>query len=165
MPVRLHLFSLCFIFDRYSRMIFDFSRREGGGEIVWIYKSACHIDAPSTLARGAEDQSADPNTAIMMAYTGGGGGDHHYHAMLSRRVTELIRWSWLLLEKSSVVHLLNKFLEILCNPKVHYCVHKSSPLVLSLCQINLAYTTTSYLSKIRINTILSMIFSSSENTT
>jgi hypothetical protein len=42
---------------------------------------------------------------------------------------------------------------ILWNPKVHYRVHKSPPLVCVLRKINLVQTTSSYLSKIRFNIV------------
>jgi hypothetical protein len=44
-----------------------------------------------------------------------------------------------------------EFPNILGNPNIHYCVHKSPPLVPILNQINLVHTTPTNLSKIHIN--------------
>jgi hypothetical protein len=47
-----------------------------------------------------------------------------------------------------------EFPSILCNPKVHYQVHKNLPLVHGLSQINPVHVTPSYFSKVRFNIIL-----------
>jgi hypothetical protein len=46
-----------------------------------------------------------------------------------------------------------EFPRILFNPKVHYLIHKSPPLVPILNQINLVHTTASYLYKTSFNII------------
>jgi hypothetical protein len=47
-----------------------------------------------------------------------------------------------------------EFPNILWNPKVHYRVHKSPPLIPIVCHINPVYITLSYLSMMRLNIIL-----------
>jgi hypothetical protein len=54
-----------------------------------------------------------------------------------------------------------EFTNTLCNPKVHYLVHKNPALVPILFRINPVHTTPSYLSKTHFRVILSLTFRSS----
>jgi alanine dehydrogenase len=54
-----------------------------------------------------------------------------------------------------------EFPYILWNQMIHYCVHKSPPLVPILSQINLVHATPSYLSKIHLHIIFPPMSTSS----
>jgi hypothetical protein len=72
---------------------------------------------------------------------------------VSRLKAALTPLSWALLEKPPSRSASQEFLNILWNPKVHYHVHKSPPLVSTLSLMNLVHTAPCYFSK--INLILS----------
>jgi hypothetical protein len=68
----------------------------------------------------------------------------------------LTSWSWIILEKLTLVHLLKKLLSISWNPTAHYRVHKSPSLVPTFRQIHPVHTlpSYSYFFKIHFNIIL-----------
>jgi hypothetical protein len=83
--------------------------------------------------------------------------------MFQKKVMKLITKRSVLIWKDYYQHLLThgaetfwrsrQFCSILSNPKVHYCVHKSHPLVPILSQFYPIHTIPSYLSKIIISTL------------